>query len=127
MSCASSLALMSLSQRRWAPDVDAALDALHDLDQDHTGGDDGEHADDHLVGLEARAGLADHGADPRGRAVDFADHHTDHAAADGEAKPREQERDRARQDDGPEQPPVSGAEARGHPDEAWIRGADRGM
>src|SRR5262245_29991518 len=44
MSCASSLAfIMRLLQ--------PALDPLHDLDQYHPDGDDGEHADENLVGL----------------------------------------------------------------------------
>src|SRR6478735_8303286 len=129
MSCASSFGCMrnrALSGWR-TPDVDPAFDPTHDLDQRHADGDDGEHADEHLVGLEARARLADHGADPRGGAVDLADHDADHPAADGEAQPRQQERDRARQDDGPEQPPVAGAEARRDLDQARVRGADGGV
>src|SRR5215218_5847529 len=93
------------------PDVDPAFEPTHDLDQGHADGDDGEHADEHLVGLEARARLADHGADPRGGAVDLADYDADHPAADSEAQARQQERDRARQDDGPKQSPVAGTKA----------------
>src|SRR5262249_47173715 len=65
MSCASSFAFMMRLVRsgRRPPDVDPALDPLHDLDQYHPGGDDGEHADEDLVGLEARSRLVDHGAD----------------------------------------------------------------
>src|SRR5262249_41739649 len=73
MSCASSLAFMMWLVRsgRRTPDIDPALDPLHDLDQYHPGGDDGEHADEDLVGLEARSRLVDHGADARGRTVGF--------------------------------------------------------
>src|SRR4051812_33539735 len=114
MSCASSLGVITCTGSylyRWTPGFDPTLDALHDLDQEHSGGHDGEHANEHLVGLEARAGLADHRANSCCRSVDFADHHADHAAADSEPEPRQQKGDRARQDDGPEQPNVAGAEA----------------
>src|SRR5262249_2874867 len=129
MSCASSLAfIMRLLQSGWrTPDIDPALDSLHDLDQYHPGGDDGEHADEHLVGLEARSCLVDHGADARGRTVDFADHHADHSAADRKPQPRQQEGDRARQDDGSKQPPIAGAQARCDLDQARIRGANGGV
>jgi hypothetical protein len=60
------LAIMVVSSTGGRQAVDPALDPPHDLDQDRAAGDDGEHADEHLVGLEARAGLADHGADARG-------------------------------------------------------------
>src|SRR5712691_7428086 len=122
MSCASSLAVMVTNSmllrrsktwmagssdlmsrensRRRAPGLDPTLDQLHELDQYHADGDDGEHPDEHLVGLKARAGLTDHGADAGGGAVDFADHDPDHAAPDREAQPRQQEGNRARQDDG---------------------------
>src|SRR5262245_58305168 len=101
MSCASSLAfIIRLLQSGWrAPDIDPALDPLHDLDQYHPDGDDGEHADENLAGLEARSRLVDHGSYSRGRTVDFADHHADHPAADRKPQPRQQKRDRARQDD----------------------------
>src|SRR5437016_4768988 len=126
---ASSLAFMARPpcSRRWTPGLDPALDAPHDLDQDHAGGDDGEHTDEHLVGLKARARLTDHGADARGRAVDFTHHHADHSASDREPKPSQHEGDRARQDDGSKQPPVAGTEARCHFDQARIGGADRSV
>src|SRR5262249_37862344 len=46
MSCASSLAfIMRLLRSDWhTPDIHPALDSLHDLDQYHPGGDEGEHA-----------------------------------------------------------------------------------
>src|SRR5262245_40085796 len=50
--CAASLTVMVSCSG--APDIEPALDVLDDLDQDHAGGDDGEHADENLVGLEAR-------------------------------------------------------------------------
>jgi len=109
------------------PDIDPALDPLHDLDQYYPGGDDGEHADEHLVGLKARSRLVDHGADACGRTVDFADHHADHPATDREPQPRQQEGDRARQDDGSKQPPVAGAQARCDLDQARVGGANRGV
>src|SRR5262245_38088794 len=113
MSCASSLGVIITaldhilitfgSHLHWrTPGLDSALDALDDLDQDQPGGHDGEHANEHLVGLEAGAGLADHRANSCGRSVDLADNHPDHAAADGETKRREHEGDGAWQDDGPE-------------------------
>src|SRR5262249_47127859 len=137
MSCASSLAFMMRLVRsgRRPPDVDPALDPLRDLHQYHPGGDDGEHADEDLVGLEARSRLVDHGADARGRTVDFADDHADHPAhnpanrpgADRRPNPRQQEGDRARQDDGSKQRPLAGAQARCDLDEARIGGANRGV
>src|SRR5215471_3226623 len=129
MSCASSLAFIMrlLQSGRRAPDIHPVLDPLHDLDQYHPDGDDGEHADEDLVGLEARSRLVDHGADARGRTVDFADHHADHPAADREPQPRQQKRDRARQDDGSKQPPITRAEASGDLDQARIGGANRGV
>src|SRR5262249_37840451 len=68
MSCASSLAFMMrlLQSGRRAPDIHPALDPLHGPDQYHPDGDDGEHADEDLVGLEARSRLVDHSADARG-------------------------------------------------------------
>src|SRR5229473_4662039 len=130
MSRASSLAFMvpsrdsscpvpgsGLRSRRRAPSLDPTLDQLHELDQYHADGDDGEHPDEHLVGLKARAGLTDHCADAGGGAIDLADHDPDHATPDREAKPRQQEGNRARQDDGPKEPPLAGAEARREPNE----------
>src|SRR5260370_21323989 len=109
------------------PDLDPALNPLHDLDQYHPDSDDGEHSDEDLIGLEARAGLVDHGAEANGRAVDFADDDADHAAADRKPQSRQQKGDRARQDDGSKQPPFARAEASGDLDQARIRGANRGV
>src|SRR5262249_23939209 len=55
MSCASSLAFMMRLVRsgRCTPDIDPALDPLHDLDQYHPRRHDGEHAHDDPVRLEA--------------------------------------------------------------------------
>jgi len=51
----------------------------------------------------------------------------DHPAADRKPQPRQQEGDRARQDDGSKQPPVAGAQARCDLDQARIGGANRGV
>src|SRR5262249_3829423 len=93
MSCASSLAFMMRSVRSGGrrQDVARALDRCHDLAQSPPGGDVGEPADEAFVVREARPRLVDHGADARGRPVDFADDHADHPAADRKPQPRQQE------------------------------------
>src|SRR5438132_2674473 len=119
--------MLRLSSSGRAPDLDPALNPLHDLDQYHARGDNGEHSDEDPIGLEARASLVDHGAEPRGRAVDFTDDHADHPAADRKPQSRQQKRNRTRQDDGLKQLPLAGAESYTDLDQARIGGAHCGM
>src|SRR5258706_13712477 len=93
------------------PDLDPALNPLHDRDQYHPGSDDGEHSHEYLIGLEARAGLGDHGAEARVRGVDFADDDADHGVADRKPQYRQQQWEPDRQDEGSEQPALVRAEA----------------
>ena len=93
-----------------APFVKAALEAVDDIGQRHSGDGENCNTDEDFVGLERGSRNRDHEADTGGGGIEFADHDADERATDGESKARENEGNRGGQHDRLENLPFRRAE-----------------